>query len=661
MRNLSSHLNISRLLLVVISIVCCISIHSQSQLTNLPTLYITTDNGKPVVEKDVYLKGKLTLKSLDASEEFADVVTEIRGRGNSTWGMSKKPYRLKLDKKAHFLGLSANEKNWVLLANYADKTLMRNAVAFKLSEIIGMEFTPSAKFIDLVFNGEYLGNYMVSDQIEVADFRVPVETQETTDVSSPEVTGGYLLEIDGFADSEPVKFVTPEGLKITVKYPKDDEINQQQLAYITKFTNDFERKLFSLDFKDEQTGYRSMVDTTSLINWYIACELTGNPDSFWSTYIYKKRLDDKFYFGPLWDFDIAFNNDNRLGDAVSKLMREHAHHPRTWIQRLWQDEWFRQAVDRRWKELLADGLEDKLIGYVNETESLLQRTQQENFSRWDVLNKRVYLEQFIFNTYTEGVEYLRWYIKERIVFLTGSFHIPEQEKPTPPFVAENYYYRILNKRTNNAIDVSDNSLEHDAPLMMWAPNTEDDAQLWQIVPVGDYFRFINKRSGLAMAASGRENNLKQVRIDNDDASQEWRIIPLFTGGIYGIVNPSSGMSVNNSGGRFDNGNPVIIYDNNIYSEEKLNQHWYLNKVEDIPTTGVQTVNVLNCSYFIENRTICFESLPENTTIRLYTIQGRLVCEKKNTSGFVQLEVGQHGVFVVAILSDTGLQKIKVAL
>jgi spore coat protein CotH len=283
---------------------------------------------------------------------------------------------LKLDTKANFFGLPAKEKNWVLLANYADKTLMRNALAFKISELVGLEFTPSVKFVDLIFNGSFLGNYMISDQIEVAKYRVDVDKQEITDTLAPEVTGGYLLEIDGFAAGEPKWFITPEGLKITVKYPKDDEINDAQMSYITNFTNNFENNLFSANFKDPESGYRAMVDTATLVNWYIACELTGNSDSFWSTYVYKKRSEDKLYFGPLWDYDIAFNNDIRLGDAVDKLMRNEAHQPRTWIERIWQDEWFQQAVKRRWNELLAENIETKLLDYINSTADLLEESQR---------------------------------------------------------------------------------------------------------------------------------------------------------------------------------------------------------------------------------------------------------------------------------------------
>ena len=268
-----------------------LSVWAQEQYTQLPTFYIETDNPNATIGKKDYVSGKLTIVSSDQKECMTDALLGIRGRGNSTWGMAKKPYRIKFDSKTRLLNLNAKAKSWVLLANYADKTLMRNAVAFEVSSFLGMEFTPAVRFVDVVLNGEFMGNYMVSDQVEVAKGRVPVEEQETTDTEEPAITGGYLIELDGFASSEPVWFQTPKGLKVTVKYPKDDEINMKQRRYITDYICNFEDVLFSAQFTDPEEGYRAWIDEKSLIDWYIACELVGNSDSFWSTYIYKKRED----------------------------------------------------------------------------------------------------------------------------------------------------------------------------------------------------------------------------------------------------------------------------------------------------------------------------------------------------------------------------------
>ncbi|MDR1764305.1 MAG: CotH kinase family protein [Dysgonamonadaceae bacterium] len=556
-------------------------IFAQQQLTNLPTVYLTTQNSQAVTDKENWISGNIKIVSSDASENL-DMAMTIRGRGNSTWSLAKKPYRVKLDSKTKILNLSAKAKNWVLLANHADKTLIRNAVAFKVSELLGFEFTPAARFVDVYLNGEFLGNYMLTDQMEQGSNRVDVEDMSADDISEPNLTGGYLLEIDGFAEGEPVWFTSSKALKITVKYPKDDEINTQQFNYIKQFTNRFESALFSSDFKDENLGYRNLVDTTSLINWYIASELTGNPDCFWSTYIYKRRGIDKFFFGPLWDFDIAFNNDNRLGDATLSLMREKAFAPRTWIERLWSDEWFRAAVNRRWKELVGNGILDSLLAYIDRTALEIDASQQLNYNRWKVLSTRVYREQFLFTTYQRGVDYLKTYLANRVDFLTESFEKTQPQEPSAPFVAENFYYRIINQGTNNAIDVDGNAVAPSSNLVMWAPIEEDPSQQWLIRALNNSaFQIVNRNSGLAMAGNGRGNNLIQIAVNESDNSQQWKITPVLTGNMYGLENVKSGYSVNNSGGGFSNGTPVIEYDNNIFLSEKVNQHWFIEKYESI--------------------------------------------------------------------------------
>lgn len=568
-------------LLVLFNVViCCLSVCAQEQYTQLPTFYIETDNPAAIIGKSDYVSGKISIVSSDQTECLTDVLLGIRGRGNSTWGMAKKPYRIKFDKKTHLLNLNAKAKSWVLLANYADKTLIRNAVAFEVSNYLGMEFTPSVRFVDVVLNGKFLGNYMVSDQVEVGKGRVPVEEQETTDTEEPAISGGYLVELDGFASSEPVWFQTPQGLKVTVKYPKDDKINMKQRKYITDYICNFENVLFADNFTDPSTGYRAYIDEESLINWYIACELVGNSDSFWSTYIYKKRDDPHLYMGPLWDYDIAFNNDNRLGDATRKLMRESAHNPKNWIQRMWQDPWFRHAVNTRWKALTASGIEEHLVNYVSETASLIDRSQALNFERWKVLDKRVYLETQLFNTYSGGIEYLKTYLKNRIAFLTESFGEEDfNEEELQPFEPSNYYYHIMNSYTNNVMDVSGESVNEGASLISWSLSNDRNSQEWIIRKVqSGHFTLINRHSGLAACGNGRSNSLTQVEPDYTDLSQLWDIVPVRPDA-YSLINARSGYAIENNNGSAADGNKLIEAAAASADLRNRNQQWYLEMTE----------------------------------------------------------------------------------
>ena len=626
---------------------------AQTQLTNIPTMWVNTNDGSAITSKDDYNPATVTIRSSVSSQNITNVTCGIRGRGNSTWGMAKKPYRIKLDTKAHMFGLPANEKSWVLLANYADKTLMRDAVAAKISELVGLPFSPSVQFVDLYVNNQYQGNYMFTDQMQDGADRVPVDVLSILDTTEPKITGGYFLELDGFADGQPLWFTTSKGLKITVHYPGDTDINSQQLDYIENYINTFESRLFSSDFTDPDKGYRSMVDSVTLVDWYIGCELTGNSDSFWSTYIYKLRNDNRLYFGPMWDYDIAFNNDNRLGDATNKLMREYAHNPRTWIEQLAKDEWFIKAVERRWTELVNDDIENILTTYIDQTAALINQSQQLNFQKWNILNTRVYLETYLFDTYQGGVNYLKTYIHNRIAFLNTSLVGYEPPQPTPPFVAENYYYAIWNKHTNNAIDVTDGSTLPNALLMLWSPAEDKDTQLWKIEAIDNtYFRFTNKNSGLVMTANGMSNNLLQKTLNTADDAQKWKITPVLTGGLYGIesaVAPDF-YAVDNNGGLFDNGNKVIVWTNQITTNE--NQEWYLQKQEMIgDPTGIVQNGEKPFEYYVSGDQLFVDNLPQNALLRVFDLQGVRIREVRANGTQATINLPQKGIYILNVITE----------
>lgn len=644
-------------LLIFLLTFVSVLIFAQDRQSNLPTLFITTTNNQPIVDKVNYVPGNIVINSADSTEELS-MATGIRLRGNSTLTMAKKSFRIKLDKKTHILNLPAKAKSWVLLANYADKTLIHDAVAAKISSILGLDFSPSARFVDLVLNGTYLGNYMLTDQMEAGPGRVNIDEQDSTVVTEPNITGGYFLELDGFAADPDTWFTSGKGLKITVHSP--DVVNQTQLAYIKNYINGFENTLFSADCNDPIKGYRAIVDTTSLINWYIGCELTGNSDSFWSTYIYKKRLDDKLYFGPMWDYDIAFNNDNRLGDATLKLMRQNAFIPRTWIEQMWLDPWFQKAVWRRWQQITANNLLGTLNTYIDETVSLINISEQLNFRKWNILNTRVYFEEYLFNTYGEGVDYLKTYLSQRVSFLTSSFASVVPAKPSVAFVATNNYYLIWNKNTNNLIDVSGNSVDENASLVMWQPAEEDDGQLWKIRPISsDTYQIINKNSGLAMTGNGINKNLIQTTVNSADQAQQWMISPIGTGNIYGIVNKKSGNSINNYNGSFANGASVVEYTNNIAGSDT--QQWYFQKAEMLLTDVIQPEFLEQKIDMYPNPAIDKVSIRltmnelKNITITVYNLQGIQLYQTNN-----RLNSGNQVITIPLLGFDAGMYLVNIS-
>ena len=255
----------------------------------IPHIYITTTNNTPITSKTDYVQASVVIQGNGGYNDYTNT-TNIRGRGNSTWDMPKKPYRLKLDKKASLFGL-AESKNWVLLANYMDGTLMLNSVAMKTGQLLEMPYTNHMIPVDVTINNTYAGNYTFTEQVEVATNRVPVEN------------GGLLLELDQNFD-EPWEFKSYNyDLPVMVKYP--DLASAADLEPIKTAFQYLEDLVAAPSFPNN--NYADYIDTGSLVNYFIVHMLTDNEEINHpkSTYLYKPQ-NGKFFMGPIWDFDWAF-------------------------------------------------------------------------------------------------------------------------------------------------------------------------------------------------------------------------------------------------------------------------------------------------------------------------------------------------------------------
>lgn len=261
----------------------------------IPHIYINTDGGVPIIEKKVYIDATVRI---DGGNKYADFEGRgaIRGRGNSTWSMPKKPYRFKLKEKASLLGLSA-EKSWVLLQNYIDPSLMCNAVAMKTGQLLEMPFTHHMIPVDVTLNGEYIGNYTFTEHKEVTENRINVGD------------GGWLVELDTNFD-EDFKFISSKfGLPVMIQHPALDKMS---VVDADKLLNEIKTDFNALDeliYSDAfpNNNYLNYFDADAFVDFMIVYILTDNEEINHpkSTYIYKKS-GGKYCMGPIWDFDWAF-------------------------------------------------------------------------------------------------------------------------------------------------------------------------------------------------------------------------------------------------------------------------------------------------------------------------------------------------------------------
>lgn len=399
------------------------------QITNLPTVVINTKGAQEVTSKEEELSSVVYIVSEEGKKLLATEKTGVRGRGNASWNFPKKPYRLKFDEKQQLLDAPAKAKKWTLINNYGDKTLMRNILAFELSRRFGLAYTPYCHPVDVVLNGEYRGCYQLCDQIEVNKNRVNITEMEPEDVDLPELSGGYLIEVDAYASTEASHFYSTLGTPVTIKSPDDEDIVNAQTRYITDYFNRMENAVFASNFADPETGYRRYLDLDSFLKHFMVGEMSGNTDTYWSVYMTKDRESDKFFTGPVWDFDIAFDNDQRTypieahtdyifaskGSVASEAMRR-------MVNRIVkEDEGARQRLLELWSEARnTKGIDEtSLLEYVDKTVELLNESQKLNFLRWNILSERVHENPQASGSYEGEVAIVKNFIRKRLPQLDG--------------------------------------------------------------------------------------------------------------------------------------------------------------------------------------------------------------------------------------------------
>ncbi|MGI6013455.1 MAG: CotH kinase family protein [Oscillospiraceae bacterium] len=359
---------------------------------NLRSMYITSANAekdREWVEQDKENKAKdnpMVLLRADGSCVYDGELKNIKGRGNSTWNAPKKPYQIKLDEATDLLETgdpNEVETTWVLLANYYDDTLIHNSVTYNLAAEFGLDYSPNCEMLDLYYDGEYRGTYLLSEKTEIGTGRVNIANLEAeiedcnstiedfdelptavgtnsygnsyqyvTGLTTPkDISGGYLLELDfeDRAKAEKSWFQTSNGKYVVSKSP--EYLSADAMEYISGFYQEFEDAVYNGGV-NPTTGksYTDYVDLESLAKCYLIQELSRNEDAFQtSTYFYKPEDEERLYAGPVWDFDAAYGSYAETADDQSLVAGQ------TKLgQKLLSIPGFRAAVQRYYSEELYD-------------------------------------------------------------------------------------------------------------------------------------------------------------------------------------------------------------------------------------------------------------------------------------------------------------------
>ena len=375
----------------------------------MPLVVIYIEESAEPVDKENYLTCSITI--IKDNKIDTEGKGKIRLRGNMTMRLKKKPYRIKFDDKQNPLGMPANAKKWNLLANHGDKTLLRNKLGLKISSLFEMKYTPACQPVDLMVNGEYKGSFDLCDQIEQGEGRVEIEKMNKKAINEPEVTGGYIIEADHWANREEFYVESKKGIIYTIKYPDEEDIVPEQVNYINNTFNLAEEAVYNNDF--------SKIDIETFCKFILIEDLSGNPETFWSTYITKERLEDKFYFGPVWDFDIAFDNDKRIYPVLEKknFIFKWGFSAGTMEQfalKILSDENTIKKLKEIWDQYNEKKItKDILVKFINDESKNIYESQKLNFMRWDVLNTTVLVNPVVRGSFEAEVDYLKEFVQKR--------------------------------------------------------------------------------------------------------------------------------------------------------------------------------------------------------------------------------------------------------
>lgn len=374
-------------------------IQAEQQLTNLPTVYLTVPDAIGQDINSVLTKTgtvaeyhKATIKVVDKTgqlSEFTDDKLEIKVRGNSTAADSKKPYRLKFGKdkkdaegnviethKHDMLGQGYSKRNWTLLTNHKDGSLLRNALTYHVGQAVGMDFCPGYRFVDLVINGEYRGNYMLSDHCEVGKHRIDVD----------EETGWFIEAARGDMVEEPL--VEAAGLRMSIKNPEpaDEAATDALKAEVKDYFNRLNRYwgIYSTPCSDEEfqnpkTGWRAYIDEESLAKFYIGINLTDDYDGFMTVKMYREA-DGKLQFGPLWDKDLAYGNWDNHGKLCEEYQTGYTFCDH--MARMMTDPYFVRTVHDKLHEIVDGGFVAQMQAKVIELCQMLTESQALNQKLW---------------------------------------------------------------------------------------------------------------------------------------------------------------------------------------------------------------------------------------------------------------------------------------
>ena len=380
------------------------------------------------------------------SAQFAWIPIGLEQRGSSSSSFPKKSYGFEFrnplgeDTSLPVLGMPA-ESDWVLSASYSDKTLMRNSFTYDLARKMG-RYASRRKYVELIINDEYQGVYVVFEKIKRDSKRVNISKLKPTDISGPNLSGGYIIKIDKETGNDTDFFESifpPEnasnGQKIRYfyDYPSSGDLVPVQKAYIKAYMDSFETAVHASNFSTP-LGYRKFAEVSSFIDFFILNEWSKNVDGYrLSTFLTKPKITQnggKLQIGPVWDFDIAWRNadycqaENIPGwqYQIEDICPGGYWQPPTWWKIFRTDPGFNSELKCRWLQVINEIMPPlSRVAWVDSVRTQILEAQKRNFEYWPILGQYVWPNpQPIHPNYlTETIGFQNW-LNQRANWITAN-------------------------------------------------------------------------------------------------------------------------------------------------------------------------------------------------------------------------------------------------
>jgi hypothetical protein len=430
--------------------------------SNLPIISINTngqtipDDPKIDATMGIIFNGDGVRNNItDPFNEFSGKIgIEVRGQSSQMFPM--KSYSIEIrdssdnDVDQSIFGLP-KQSDWVLYAPYTDKTLMRNFLAYTMSNSLG-HWAAHCKFVEVLLNGNYIGVYVFMEKIKKDKGRVNITKMGGGDSTGNNVTGGYIFSIDKDANAWYSSYTPPNApgasIQYSYVYPKPEDIIPQQEVYIKSYVDSFENAIAASNFQDTLNGFRKFADENSFIDYFIVNEISRNVDGYrLSSYFYKDRnsVNSKIYAGPVWDYDLAFRNANYCNGSnidgwayqFNNICSGDFWQIPFWWNRFMQDTLFKSDLLCRWKDVRTNVLSnDNINNWIDSIYTLVGEAQVRHFTQWPVLGIYIWPNPDpIPTSYADEISTLKTWVANRLTWIDNN--LPETGKCAVPDTASN--------------------------------------------------------------------------------------------------------------------------------------------------------------------------------------------------------------------------------